>query len=171
MKKTNQKVNLTNNEKFYHYFILLFLAVLPVMSIYFLIQNHLGLYSGPRKPENFYTIGGIGTLLITLFYALQNRRLKFNVIHKVVDYKDIEIAVKQCSFELDWDIILKTKNKIIATRKNNFAWGERITIIIEQDKVLINSICDPNKMTAITSYGRNRENVECFRKRINEMPS
>lgn len=169
MKQTDQKLDLTSSEKFYHYSILLFIAVLPVMSAYYLFQIHVtGDYTGPRKPENFYIIGGIGILLMTLFYVLQNRRLRFRIIDKKVDYRDVETAVGQCSFELEWNIVSKNANKIVATRKNSFAWGERITIIIEPDRILINSICDPNKMTSIASLGHNRENIECFTKRINE---
>ncbi len=33
----------------------------------------------------------------------------------------------------------------------------------------MNSICDPNKMMSMVSYGHNKENVECLRKRIDEV--
>lgn len=172
MKLSSRKLELTNGEKFYHYSILLFLAVLPLFSIYFFYKYYfIGDYTGPRKPVNFYVIGSIGIILMIAFYLLQTRRLRFIEIIKKVAYDELDLAIKQCAFELKWEIVKKTKSEIVATRKNSFMWGERITVLIEPDRILINSICDPNKMTALVSYGHNKENIECLEKRISEICS
>lgn len=170
MKVSNRKLKLTNGEKFHHYSILFFLAVLPLFSIYFFYKYYfIGDYTGPRKPVNFYVIGTVGIILMIGFYLLQTRRLRFIEIIKEVDYDELYLSIKQCAFELEWEIVKKTKTEIIATRKNSFMWGERITILIEPDRILINSICDPDKMTSLLSYGHNKENIKCLKKRISEI--
>ena len=44
--------------------------------------------------------------------------------------------------------------------------GERITIIRDNNKILINSICDPDNRPSVSSWGQNRKNVNAFKKRI-----
>jgi len=40
------------------------------------------------------------------------------------------------------------------------SWGEQVTLIFSGKKILINSICDPDKKSSIVSYGNNKRNVE-----------
>lgn len=170
MKRSERKLNLSRSQKFWHYSVLYFLAVMPVISLYTLYQYFVtGDYTGPRKPINFYIIGGIGIALILIFYIIQTRRLRFLEVHKSVSRDKLELAVNQCAFELDWKIVKKSDNRIVAKRKNWGFYGERITVIHESDKILINSICDPDKLISMVSYGQNRENIKCLLKRISEI--
>ncbi len=110
------------------------------------------------------------------FYLLQRRRLRFIEIIKRVTYDELDRALRQCAFELEWEIVKKTDSEFVATRKNGFTkngslWGERITVLFEPERILINSICAPSKMTALVSYGQNKEKIECLKKRIREIPA
>jgi hypothetical protein len=63
----------------------------------------------------------------------------------------------------------KTKGCIIARTSPGIfsgSWGERITIILDKNRVLINSICDPEKRSSVVSMGRNRKNCRTL---INEI--
>ena len=42
------------------------------------------------------------------------------------------------------------------------SWGERITIIKQEDELWFNSICDPNSRPSVTSWGKNRNNLNAL---------
>ncbi len=120
LKRSEKKLKLTRGEKIFHYSILICLAVMPAMSFYYLFRYFvLTDYTGLREPINFYIIGIVGITLMALFYIIQNRRLRFLEIEREISDKDLEIAIGQCSVELEWQIIFKTKDKIVATRNND----------------------------------------------------
>ena len=41
-----------------------------------------------------------------------------------------------------------------------------VTIIKDKDRLLVNSICDPNNMCSVVSYGWNRKNIKTFLKNL-----
>ena len=56
-----------------------------------------------------------------------------------------------------------TEEAFIAKSGFSFrSWGEQITIIWEKDKILFNSICDPDRSPSIASFGMNRKNRKTF---------
>jgi hypothetical protein len=58
--------------------------------------------------------------------------------------------------------VIKTKDLFVAKTNPKWwtgSWGEMITILIDNDKVMINSICDPELRASVFSVGRNRKNV------------
>lgn len=44
------------------------------------------------------------------------------------------------------------------------SWSELITVKFESDRVLINSICDPDRYPSVASWGQNRKNVSLLAK-------
>jgi hypothetical protein len=97
------------------------------------------------------------------FYYIQKRRLKFKVIDMAINHDAFIEAVKETAQQLEWQIVKKNQNLIVA--KSGFSWrswGELITIIRVKDKILFNSICDPDNITSIASWGMNSVNLKTF---------
>ncbi|MDJ1497635.1 hypothetical protein QNI19_32145 [Cytophagaceae bacterium DM2B3-1] len=63
--------------------------------------------------------------------------------------------------ELGWVPYLMDEEVIIAKtypRLLSGSWGERITILFDNNKVLVNSICDPDKHSSVVLFGGNEKN-------------
>ena len=134
------------------------------MSLFFILQMSFTVsYTGVRSMSDFIRLGTIGLILILIFGIWQYSKLKFKVVEISMSEYDLNQILKECSRQLEWNIVSNQNNVIIFTRSNFSLWGERITIVKFENKILINSICDPSAMLAITSLGRNSENVRVFR--------
>ena len=62
-------------------------------------------------------------------------------------------------FVIDWKVNVNKKNIVKAYTYPSFfsgSWGEMITIIFDDDQVMINSICNPDAQSSMSSMGRNR---------------
>jgi hypothetical protein len=102
-------------------------------------------------------------VLAVFFYYLQTKRLKFKVINIHVDEDKFKDAAQKTAKELDWKVIEKTGDIIIAKSRISWkSWGELITIIRDNERILINSICDPDKWPSVISYGMNKKNRETY---------
>jgi len=160
-------LQLSTNHKFTHYGVLLMSLALVVVPLY-VISEKLIL----NKPLNlgkalfFFFLG----ILSALFFKwLQTKRLRFRKI--VMSFpKDETFAIANKAIrKLEWKISSKDHNYIVAKVYNGWlsgGWGEQVTIIMNNDTIYINSICDPDKKSCLTSWGNNRKNVQ---KLINEM--
>ncbi|TAJ12880.1 hypothetical protein DMA11_11135 [Marinilabiliaceae bacterium JC017] len=95
-------------------------------------------------------------------YLIQKNRLKFKVIESEIDHDHLREIIKYLSKQNEW-IITKDHEDIIVTKtKGGFltgSWGEQVTIVLDKQKILVNSICDPDKRASVTSFGQNRKNV------------
>ncbi len=101
-----------------------------------------------------------------LMYFIQKRRLRFTTINISVDKEKFHQAAELTANKLGWTIQHFSADFIIAVRQGRFSsgsWGELITIIRGNDKVLINSICKPDNIVSIASYGWNKKNVRTFK--------
>ena len=86
-----------------------------------------------------------------------------------VDTDTFHQAVKETAKDLEWQILKKTNTVIVA--KSGFSWrswGERITIIREKDRVLFNSICDPDNRPSVASWGMNKRNRRTFEEHLRQ---
>ena len=75
-------------------------------------------------------------------------------------------AVILTSNKLNWEIKNMTNDYAVAVRNGNFlggSWGELVTIIRKKNIVLINSICDPDNIISVASWGWNKKNIETFK--------
>ena len=153
---------LTKQQVFWHYSIVPFLLVAPLMTTFYLFQHLTNTYTGVRPIEDL-AFAYIFVLPAVAFYFIQKRRLKFKVINVSVDKDTFKEAVYQTSQELKWTIEKTTTLAIVAKSGFNWkSWGERITIIWCSDKILFNSICDPDRIPSVASYGMNKMNRETF---------
>lgn len=108
--------------------------------------------------------------LAGLFYYLQRRALKFRMIkapHSAAQFKE---AVMRTADQLNWRIENNNAGFASARRGWNWtaSWGELITILRDDEGIMINSICDPDH-PSITAYGWNKKNVHTFLVNLNDV--
>jgi hypothetical protein len=155
---------LTKEQTFWHYAIILFLLVAPVMATINVFRYYVTHTYISTKSIDF-TFGYPWILLALIFYFIQRHRLKFKTINISVDNNTFRHAVEQTAKELEWDIMQMTNEIIVA--KSDFSWrswGEQITILYDNNKILFNSICNPDNRPSIASFGMNRVNRKTFEK-------
>lgn len=100
---------------------------------------------------------------IHIFFILQRKRLHFTVVKTTLIRAEILAVAGNIVKSNRWELKQKSNTLLIAKTKPPFisgSWGEQITIIYSDNKILINSICDPDKISSVISYGNNKRNVE-----------
>lgn len=89
--------------------------------------------------------------------------MKFKIINLSVDKETFEKAVEKTAKELKWEFVDAIGDTIVARSGFSWrSWGEQITIIWSKDKILFNSICDPDNKPSVASFGRNKVNRNTF---------
>ncbi len=160
--QTDQRLKLKFWDCLNHFGIVIAFSVLPIMSIWFIIQEFLGNGNGIRTISDFLKIGIIGLIICIIFFIIQYRRLRFKTFEINLSKEIIYDALTKTAKELNWNFVYGTDNIAVAKRKGGFttgSWGEQITVIFDNNQVLINSICDPDRRSSIASFGRNKQNV------------
>lgn len=162
--KDTETLVLTKSQSFWHYFIVLFFLVMPVLTTIDVFKYYIShTYSSLRPIEELMFAGYIWILPAIIFYLVQKRRLKFHSIQIQVSPSQFIEIVNRTAKELEWTIEIKTGDTLIA--KSGFSWrswGEQITIIRCDNKLLFNSICDPDNKPSVASYGMNKLNRKTF---------
>jgi len=159
-----QALVLTRTQLFWHYCIIGFFLIPPIMNIIDFFKYYVThTYEGVRTFEEMATWSYLPLIPAIAFYFIQKSRLKFKVIDIAIDqYAFIEAATETAQ-QLEWQIVKKKHNLIVA--KSGFSWrswGELITIIRVKDKILFNSICDPDNIASVASWGMNGVNLKVF---------
>ena len=166
IRKTNT-LKLTKGQLFGLYAIVPFLLIAPIMTTYSIFQIYVTKnYTGVRTAQELMLTGYPWLIPALLFFFIQRRRLKFKEIHLSVDKMQFQTAAELTADKLGWTIQHISADFIKAVRQGGFSsgsWGEMITIIRDKDKVLINSICDPDNIVSVVSYGWNKKNVRTFK--------
>lgn len=155
------ELKLGNWDKFTHYGIVGFLFIIPAMFIFFHTKDYFQGISRPfREGEIWFMI--IPSILGLLFYRLQKNRLKFKQIETKLTREEIDQIIEKIANELEWITFVKNKKIIISKTFPGFfsgSWGEQITILFDKNRILVNSICDPDKRSSVVSMGRNKKNM------------
>ena len=76
--------------------------------------------------------------------------------------KELQEIIIKTAEELEWLPVINRADIILSKTNPSWwtgSWGEQITILFDKDKLLINSICDPEKKASVLSFGRNKRNV------------
>lgn len=164
-KKATDRVQLTKQQLFWHFSVVPFLLILPVAILIDIIRIYFDDTYKPVPTEEellWIAVIFIGLALISFF--AQRARLRFIVFE--IQYNDgqFENALKMTCENLGWTILTMRKSYVRASRRWNWSssWGELITIKRKKGKILINSICDPDAIPSVISYGWNRHNVKTF---------
>jgi hypothetical protein len=96
------------------------------------------------------------------FYRLQRNRLKFKIVETNLTRDELETIIRQIATERKWTIFESNKRIIEAKTFPSFfsgSWGEQITILFDNKRVLVNSICDLDKQSSVVSMGRNKKHT------------
>ena len=107
-----------------------------------------------------------------LFFLLQKSRLKFRIIEVKVNPSDFNIYLEQLCKKWDWTPRSHNDNFFVAKTNQSFfsgSWGEQVTILRTENKIFINSICDLDKKSSVTSFGHNRENINAVKELFNNV--
>ena len=157
-------LHLSKLDLFQHYFIVIFLlAPFFYASIYEYYQNI-------RYNNDFLKLMESLSIIILwitpaiAFYLLQKRRLKLKILPVTIDAATFKKIAEQAGGERNWIFTCKTNDYIEATREEWSLWGERITIVRDKNRILINSICDPDQRVSVGSFGSNKLNIQSFEK-------
>lgn len=147
--------------KFTHYGIVVFIFFIPSLHIFSYLKDYF--QGTPITTENseLWFIG-VCMLIGVFFYILQKRRLKFQAVATKLTTDEIHEIIDKVSKILKWELAIVKDGVVVAKTHPSFlsgSWGEQITIIIDTNKVLVNSICDPDERSSVVSMGRNRRNV------------
>jgi len=147
-------------QKVQHFGIVGFCFILPVT---FTVMHLKDYFKNSFKPltsgEIWFII--IPTVLGILLFYLQKSRLKFKEVHTNLNKSQLNNIIEKVAEELEWHIHTSNSKAIVARTHPGFSsgsLGEQITILFDHNKVLVNSICDPNKKSSLISLGRNGQN-------------
>jgi hypothetical protein len=149
-------------------------AVHYFLPIIFLIMNAViayGLFISPwgvSQPFRFEFFGITSTMNLLLF-IFQFRALKFTQIATELSPEVIMKLINKTEQENDWIPTLSNSKIYVAKIRPRFSfgyYGEKITIIIQPEFVLFNSISDPNLMPSLSALGRNKKPIRAFKRNI-----
>jgi len=163
----SKTLKLTKGQLFNHYAVVPFLLIVPILTTYSLFQIYVTKnYIGVRSAQEMIWTGYPWIALAILAYVVQRKRLQFKEFKIPVDGEHFKKAGLDTAAKLHWKIKHISGKTIVAIRPGTISsggsWGELITIFNEHDKILINSICDPNNIISVASWGWNRKNIKTF---------
>jgi len=108
-------------------------------------------------------------ILAGLIFLAQKNSLKFHSIVSDLDMKTKNKIVRDILREHKWTYVKNEYNQIQAEGhgfRETFdlrTWSELITILVESDKIYVNSICNPDGFfPQVISFGKNKQNVRDF---------
>ena len=143
-------------------FFLFFISMLPAPDIYkiYFTKTYIGIRSGEELIQSSVP----WLILAIIFCFIQYQQLRFKEFTAVQTEGEFKEAVDRTQKELEWNIEKYNSNYVRAYRPWNWtgSFGEMVTIIRNEDKILINSICDPNSFSSVTAWGWNKKNIRTF---------
>lgn len=168
-----QELKLSGWRKFSHYSIVGFFVLLSPLFIIFYIRD---IINGTAKEFDkmwlivlIFTIIPLGLGL--LYYKIQRKKLRFKLVKTNLTREALSQLIEKVSKELQGSITYFDEKVIEVKTSPSFwsgSWGELITIFFDKQAILINSICDPDKKSSVTSYGRNKKNINRLIEAISE---
>lgn len=167
------ELQLTDGQRETHFVLAIGLALGALATLGFCIFSILN--------ELFYSELRLKTLLGLLlpavigglaffFFEKQRKKLLFTTIKFQFPRSEVIRAIDRAGAKLNWKKIYANKKHIIGKTPSRVwsesSYGEQITIIFAGEYILINSINDPDKETAMV--GPNKKNIEVFIKEFEE---
>ena len=150
-----------------HYGVSLFFLSLPILYIFFIIQSYFTNDELDLVNESIWFVG-IFTIVGVLFIIIQRRQLRFKYLKTSSSEIELASAIKKVCDEKEWAIYEFGKNYFkVKTFSDLFtgSFGEDITIIFDENLVLINSKCKLSKRNYLFS-NPNTQNINAFFERI-----
>lgn len=155
-----RKLKLSSLEMFSHYGIVGLCFIIPLTFSFFYLKNYFLDIPKQIKPE-WILIPIMFTIIGCLFFYSQNKKLKFKEVTTNLNKPELNKIIEDVSEDLKWNIHFSNSKAIVVKTDPDFlsgSWGEQITILFDNQKVLINSICDPEGESSFISLGRNKKN-------------
>ncbi|EJF10149.1 hypothetical protein [Pontibacter sp. BAB1700] len=163
-----EKLQLSLWDSISHYWLAILLICISLPFLYFNMGCALRGDCGPIPTPILLFMTVPSTLGIAVLW-LQSRRLRFVSVESELTRDELIAIVAETGREQNWTLHTKGDNFIVAkTHPSIFSgsWGEHVTALFEDGRVLINSICDPDKKSSVTSMGRNKRNEKALIERI-----
>ena len=167
--RQTKRLKLSRWQTLGHFFIVLLILFIPGMTLFSLFEIYVtDTYDGVRTADELISTTWPWIIPAVFFYFIQKRRLRFREVK--VEYTDQEFqeAIERTAKEYEWQIEFNDNKIFRAYRPWNWtsSWGEMVTIIKDKDRLLLNSICDPNKWSSVASFGWNKRNIDTFLKNL-----
>ena len=169
---SQKRVKLDFFQNVFHYSFPLFILAIPLFSLFFSIKDYFT--HTVADPERSLVNFDAFVIILSIFSGfIQWRRLGFRVYKVSLTSKIFDEALARTIQAENWIITTHSKQFIQAIRPDEFADdkiplilrdnnGEMITIINLEDRLLINSISDPNEKSGSLFGKQNRKNVSAF---------
>ena len=170
--KKNKRLKLTTLQTLTHYGIVLLLLFIVSLTGWSLVEIYVtDTYSGVRTADELINSSFPFLALALIFAVIQYRRLNFKEIQASYTDEQFQEAIERTVKDLEWRIGKNNKTCFRAVRPWNWtgSWGEMVTISRDKDRLLINSICDPDHMSSVASYGWNQKNIKTFIKNLSDV--
>lgn len=170
--KQTKRLKLSRWQTLDHFFVVLFILFIPGLTLFSLFEIYVtDTYDGVRTAEELTSTTWPWIIPAIVFYFIQKRRLRLKEVKIKYTDQEFQEAIERTVNEFEWQIELNEKKVFRAYRPWNRtgSWGEMITIIKDKDRLLLNSICDPNKWSSVASFGWNRRNIDTFLKNLVEV--
>lgn len=161
----DRELKLGRSDRFTHFeivFWLIFLAsIMPALFLYDLIAyGQIKLAAPVSTAIGVFTF--IPSILAIIFYSVQKRRLALTEIKTPLTREQLRDLILQLAENKKWEARNNRKTFMIMKTHPSFwsgSWGEQITVLFDDRRVWVNSICDPEQQTSVVSMGRNKNNV------------
>jgi hypothetical protein len=155
------ELHLTFSQKEGHFGIAFYLLIIPAFFLFFYIKDTNSSNFDERKVE-IPIIAFVSCGISLLTYRHQRKMLKFVTVDTKLDRVELTKIIETTGKQLKWKPHFMDDQVFIAKTFPGLwsgSWGEQITIIFDNEKILINSICDPDNRGSLFSNGRNRKNI------------
>lgn len=172
--KETKRLKLSRWQTLEHYFPAMFMLIAPAILLFGLFEIFVTkTYDGGKSAGELMTAATPMMIVSIVIYFIQKRRLKFFEVKTEYTIREFQEALQRTSREYEWEIEVNNKELLRARRSSHWtgAWGEVITIIKDKDRLLLNSVCDPDKWSAVTSFGWDKRNINTFLKNLDEVKS
>jgi len=153
---------------FWYYAPTWFFLFLPILNIYFLIRDSIN--NDTVKLER--TINGLGIVwvflvLAILTFIIKYFALRFKSIKADLTNEEYNSVIDKTIEQLNWEPIKRSQTHLVADSHSSLiGTGERVTIVKNNNEILINSICNPDSRAAIFSFGGNEKNIWTFKRNV-----
>ncbi|MBA4055309.1 MAG: hypothetical protein C0490_11405 [Marivirga sp.] len=142
-----KRLKLKGKQFFIHYSFPLLVLFPAILSLIDIIKIRTGTYDGMRTVNEHFE-DSIPFLVVGLLLIIrQYWRLNFREVKMNYTDKDLQHALGKTSMELKWRVEKNRDGFFRAFRVGGdgpWWWGEMITIISDDNTILINSISDPS---------------------------
>lgn len=157
------ELQLTDDEKGSHFAPIKYFVIAPIIFFVFGLYNIItkGISLDINSSGFGLILASFGFLLIIFYlYRIQKKALQFFSFESDLPINEKRKVINIAGEKIHWDKVLEKENIIIGNTSNIFLWGERITVILHGDTVMINSISDPYKKTNI--FAPNYKHINAF---------